>query len=383
MKLIAPFGFYGWGNIGDEASLQGFARLTARLEPRPSAWVGSRNPRHCRRAEPSFRYFDAAAERSLMRRWAWTTADAMVVAGGTPIGDALGAWPLSEVIPLVARAASLGIPVAFVGTGTEQLRTDGARRLVAEELSPHVTAWSVRSSRDHARLTACGVPDGAIVIAADLAWALDPVPAEPGARQLTRLGVNVDKPIIGVNVNIEHFVRNEQPRLLHELAEFLDRVAAAHDATLLFLCNEVRSGATFDLAASRELIASLRHPGRAVIVPNTYWLPQEMLSLVACCTFTVSTRYHFCLFSALQGVPMLAVERSTKVADLAADLAWPYRVALADVRAERLHRLFDEMVERRSDLRRLLEAAVPRMRERAQLNETPLTTLTTAAVPTR
>ena len=31
MNLVAPFGFYGAGNIGDEATLQGFARLLSRL----------------------------------------------------------------------------------------------------------------------------------------------------------------------------------------------------------------------------------------------------------------------------------------------------------------------------------------------------------------
>lgn len=44
MKLVAPFVFYGWGNIGDESTLQGFARLLAKGPVRATAWVGSRAP---------------------------------------------------------------------------------------------------------------------------------------------------------------------------------------------------------------------------------------------------------------------------------------------------------------------------------------------------
>ena len=50
MNLVAPFGFYGWGNIGDEATLQGFARLMAGSPPKPRVWVASQNPRHTARA---------------------------------------------------------------------------------------------------------------------------------------------------------------------------------------------------------------------------------------------------------------------------------------------------------------------------------------------
>src|SRR5262249_32477366 len=55
MRLVVPWGFYGWGNIGDEATLNGFARLME-LSTRPSTvWVGSRNPVHTAKVEPAFR----------------------------------------------------------------------------------------------------------------------------------------------------------------------------------------------------------------------------------------------------------------------------------------------------------------------------------------
>ena len=93
MNLLAPFGFYGWGNIGDEATLQGFARLVARSPHRFRVWVGSHNPRHTARVEPSFRYFHHPFS-DWTRRWANYRTSAVVVAGGTPIMDCHGDWPL-------------------------------------------------------------------------------------------------------------------------------------------------------------------------------------------------------------------------------------------------------------------------------------------------
>ena len=104
MRLIAPFGFYGWGNIGDEATLQGFARLVARCDPSGTKWIGSRDPEHTAKAEPAFRYFKAQ-EPGLRRWWANRRAQGAVFVGGTPIMDILGRWPLSEVVPLAIGQA--------------------------------------------------------------------------------------------------------------------------------------------------------------------------------------------------------------------------------------------------------------------------------------
>jgi polysaccharide pyruvyl transferase WcaK-like protein len=379
VRLIAPFGFYGWGNIGDESTLQGFARLVERHRPTFRAWMGCRNVGHCRKAEPSFRYFPAAASRSLRRHWAWRTADAAVVAGGTPIGDALGIWPLSELIPLVERAHSLGKPIGFVGTGTERLRRPESRRAFVDRLAPKVTFWTVRSERDQARLIEFGAPSGSVAVAADMAWGLDPVSREFGERYLGKLGVDLGSMVIGVNVNIEEFVREEQPRLLAILAAFLDETVERYDASILFMCNEVRDGATFDLAASRELAAQMRRGDRTRLVPNKYWTPQAMLSMIGCCQFTVSTRYHFCLFSALQGVPFLAVQRSEKVSDLCADIEWPYGVPPSDLQPSLLKEWFEEMVRRRPDLATRLDAARRDMRLRSERNVAALDAIEAAA----
>ena len=57
MRLVAPFGFYGSGNIGDEATLLGFGRLIERFGGSIGVDVASSDPSHTKRVEPAFRYY--------------------------------------------------------------------------------------------------------------------------------------------------------------------------------------------------------------------------------------------------------------------------------------------------------------------------------------
>ena len=91
--------------------------------------------------------------------------------------------------------------------------------------------------------------------------------------------------------------------------------------------NEVRGNSTFDKAAAIQVIGRMTRADRALLAPNVYFSPREMMSIIGCCDLTISMRYHFCLFSALQGVPFIAIERSDKVSDLCWDIDWPARVA--------------------------------------------------------
>jgi polysaccharide pyruvyl transferase WcaK-like protein len=371
MRLVAPFGFYGWGNIGDESTLQGFARLLAHYGNGTRAWVASRNPSHTARIEPSLKYYNAAGN-DLRGTWARFRANAAVVAGGTPIMDVFGAWPLKEVATAVAGAVDRHQPFAFVGSGTETLKRQDSRRLVSELLAPRVCHWTVRSMCDKERLSEYGVPGGRITVAADMAWMLDSVTKDFGERYLAGLGIDPSTPCVGVNLTGEQFALAQQPELFSRIAAFLDAITENSARRVLFLANEVRDEDTFDAAASRKVIASMKNADRTLIVPNRYWSPQEMMSLIACCHVTLSMRYHFCLFSAVQGIPFIALQRSDKVADLCRDLSWPHGVSLDDLSAPRLVSIYADLEYRRPQHVATLAERVVKMRDRALQNRIAL-----------
>ena len=375
MKIVVPFGFYGWGNIGDESTLQGFARLIAR-DPRvqPHAWVASRNPSHTARIEPSFQYYDALT-RDIRGWWARRRAAVYLFAGGTPIMDILGAYPLADVVPIVTTGSRRHKRIVFVGIGAERLHREESRRILSEIIAPRVQHWSVRSQRDKDRLTEYGVPIDSVTVAGDMAWLLDPVPSAWGREYLVGLGVDPERPLVGVNVNNEPFMQRGAPQLLGHLGRFLDQLIERHDVTPLFVCNDVNEGPTYDKAASATVRSSMRHADRAVLVPNDYWSPQQVLSMIGCCQVTVSTRYHFCLFSALQGVPFIALQRSDKVNDLCCDLQWPYGTPIDVATPEALLDLYADVERERGGSLALLRQGSARMRQRALRNHDALDVL--------
>jgi len=374
IRIVAPFGFYGWGNIGDEATLSGFARLLALSGVRARVAVASHNPAHTARVEPTFSYFDASSRDP--RRWlAKLRATAHAIVGGTPIMDIEGDWPLRDLAPLVRSIDRWKVPLAFIGVGTESLRLDKSRRIVADEIAPRAAHWSVRSDRDRRRLTDYGVPAQLITVAADMAWLIEAATPEFGRDHLQRLGVDPGKSLIGVNLVNENLVFDRQPQMVDALATALDELAATMDARVIFLANEVREDATFDKAAATKVIARMKRSDRAVLVPNRYLAPRQMMSIIGCCALAISMRYHFCLFSALQGVPFIAIERSDKVADLCWDIDWPARVAPPRFDAAEIVAHGKRLRQATSALTGRLHSSVQKMRGRALRNVAALNAL--------
>jgi polysaccharide pyruvyl transferase WcaK-like protein len=366
MNLVVPFGFYGSGNIGDEATLQGFARLLQHCDDHANVAIASRNPKHTARVEPAFSYFNALG-RDPRRWWAKWRGSAHAFVGGTPIMDGLGHWPLSELVPLVKSARRRGCPIVFVGIGTEKLNRDESRRIISQQIAPNVRHWSVRCERDKQRLLENGVTSKSITVAADLAWLIERATPDFGRHRMQRWDLEHAEHVVGVNLVNEGELLEKQPKIALELARALDEMVEKRGSRILFLSNEIRDESSFDTNAARHVIANMKRQNATLLAPADYLAPHEMMSIIGWCDLTIGMRYHFCLFSAIQGVPFVAIKRSDKVADLCWDLDWqatidPMQFNSADVIAH-----FDQVTTRAVPLDRIME-----MRKRAARNLLPL-----------
>jgi polysaccharide pyruvyl transferase WcaK-like protein len=366
MKVYAPFGFYGAGNTGDEATLQGLAQLVRASGHRLHVTVSSQNAEHTARVEPLFRYTQDRHNhiRQLLDAH---LAQAYVFPGGTPVQDGLGDWPLDTVAWLVKHATRWGRSAVFIGVGVEHLSRPESLTKMRDRIAPHVAYWTVRSTNDRDRLLELGVAKNKITVAADMAWLLEAASPDYGQQVLSQ-HLDPSRPLIGVNVNAETSVMERAPRMLEILAEALDAIIDEHNAQVVFLFNEVRDGPTYDMAAAERVKSHMRRADAAFALPNTYLSPSEMMSIIGQCRLTISTRYHFCLFSALQGVPFVPLKRSDKVIDLCADLGWTYGCPTEEIDANALTSQARTLLAEPGPALTLLARNVDEMRARSHAN---------------
>ena len=120
MRLVAPFGFYGSGNIGDEATLLGFGRLIERFGGSIGVDVASSDPAHTKRVEPAFRYYQYVdGIMGLPAKLHAHMGAGYIIPGGTPLMDNLGDWPL-----LTDAQRQEGVARLVAGAGQDQKGQD-------------------------------------------------------------------------------------------------------------------------------------------------------------------------------------------------------------------------------------------------------------------
>jgi polysaccharide pyruvyl transferase WcaK-like protein len=125
----------------------------------------------------------------------------------------------------------------------------------------------------------------------------------------------------------------------------------------------------------------MAHGEATFTVANNFWTPAQMMSLIGNCDYTIGMRYHFCLFSALQGIPFIAIKRADKVDDLCWQLDWPHGVSLDDVTPECVREVFSAIRAGGKQLGATLEARTQPMREQAKLNSAALDAIGSVSDP--
>ena len=345
-REILISGFYGFGNIGDEAVLAGMLQsLRARLGDVPCT-VLSADPRATEAAHrvTAVGRTDPAAIVRAMRR-----ARLFISGGGALLQDVTSGRSALYYLGLLRLAAALVPRTMVYASGIGPLRRPIIRYL-ARRVLDRTDAVTVRDADAAALVQALGIRKDPL-LSADPAVLLRPAEAARAAALLDR-SVAADVPLVGVAVRPwagDAFVA--------PLSAALHRVARHRGAGIVV----VPFYPAVDLPISRRLVEACE--GNLVAAPIT---PAEAMALTSRMEVLVGLRLHALLFAAAVGTPPVGLAYDPKVASLFRDFDMDGPVAL-DADAEALTRAIEDAWDQREARRRALASRIARLQTRAEV----------------
>lgn len=380
-KAILLGGYYGAGNVGDEAILSAMLHDLYEMRPRLEVTIVSWDPEETRRRTQteSVDWRDIGGLVDAAR-----ASDLILVGGGGLFHDHWGLDPETYLrrghggittygsLPLLARI--FGIPCMLYGVGVGPLKSELAREhtRLAVERCQRVT---LRDQSSYGRLVEAGFdPDGdpetRVRVCADPAFRLPTsLPNRSEAEGLLRsLGIEERPALLGVNVR--YWDRPSPPEewaptLARGLDAFLERHAGTRAVLIPFQVRE-ESLYTDDRGVARRVRREMEQRDRAHVVREPL-SPSTAQALIGRCDLFLGMRYHSLVMAAAQGVPPVGLPYDPKVASLMEELGLarfclPSYTPSPDVLADSLHaawverdELAGEVMEAAGDMKRRAE----------------------------
>lgn len=349
-------GSYGGLNLGDEAILQSII-TQLRRSLTVEITVFSRNPEDTLRRHQVDR---AIPVRKITRNEVipeLERLDLMILGGGGILFDQEVKIYLREV----TLAQEKGIPVMVYAVSAGPLRDPSAQELVRDCMNK-ASVVTVRDRNAKQILEEVGVSRN-ILVTADPALLLKPEPLPAGTLEREHLdsqrcliGISVREPgIAAPDIEEEHY---------HALlADAADYMVDRFDAEVVFVPME-RS--VLDVQQSHAVVSRMLRATQATVLKDEY-TPGQLTSIIGHFSFAVGMRLHFLIFSAIQGIPFVALPYATKVSGFLEDL----RMAMPPlelVNAGRLIAYIDRSWDRQRLLRRQMTRMLPELKKRAQKN---------------
>lgn len=344
-------GYYGFGNLGDEALLEVIvAQLRTRF-PGCGIEVLSADPEHTTRV-----YGVEAAPRMDLRAVAAAIgrADIVLSGGGGLLQNGTSLRSLLYYTGIIRTALQRKKIVVIFAQSIGPLDSLGKRMVT--QLCRRVRLATVRDARSHELLTRLlpGVP---VEQTADPVFLYEPVaPLDP----LPTLGIDESAGPIAF-VSIRKSAQTEKTTKL--VAQAVDRLAQRWGVQTVF----VPLGGAADAEISTTVIRRCR--STPVLLPECDLA--TVSALIARSSLVIGMRLHALILAAARRVPFLALVYDPKVGALLEDLQYPLaplwsideKNATVDAAA-----LIDTLMERRSEVQAALTERVPRLEAAAARN---------------
>lgn len=347
-------GYYGYGNLGDDAILLAISRQLSDAEHPVRLTVLSRRPEDTARqyglkAVPRFSPW--SVYRALKK------SDILISGGGSLLQDKTSTRSLLYYLTVIKLAKHLHKPVFLYANGIGPLNREVNRKKVKQCLD-RCDLITLRDEESLQVLRSLGILRDDIIITGDPVFTL--TEAESRRKPLRELGVSRDAHVVGISVRrqpkTDHFVK--------EFAVLCDRLVREQGKTIVFLVMQESE----DEPVSRQIQALMEEESFLAKTPGD---PAAMLTMIRDMDALVSMRLHTIIFAANVNVPTVGCVYDPKVAALLNQLGMPSCGTPQDMEADQAFeitkRLLADLPQQKVRLAQAVSHLAPMAEETARL----------------
>lgn len=345
-------GYYGYGNLGDDAILQAISRQLYDPQHPVRLTVLSRHPKDTAREYglPAVqRFWPVAVYRTLKK------SDVLISGGGSLLQDKTSTRSLLYYLAVIRLANRMKKPVFLYANGIGPLNNASSRRRVLKCLED-CCKITLRDEKSLDELRSIGLSRQDIEITGDPVFTL--MPEHGSEADLAAYGIPADGEIIGVSVR----ALPAQAHYAGQFAALCDRLVNEAGKTIVFLVMQESE----DEAISQRIQNLMNAPSYLVKTPGN---PEKMLGIIAHMELLISMRFHTLVFAANVNVPMIGCIYDPKVEAMLQMLKMPSCGTPDTIDAEEAYRIVQAMEAELSTQKETLAEQVHHIRAKAWKNE--------------
>lgn len=359
---IAIHGFYGMGNLGDEAILRALLQILDGF-PTIEAVVFAKRPEQVSGIH-GVRSVRSSGKRSFLRRaWEIGTSNLFVLGGGGLLKDygddssSLEAW-----LRLLRLAQMLNVRTALGAVGVESIRYEDSKKTLRRILD-RVDLAMVRDNHSKEVLLDIGVKNRIRITSDPAVLLADPKPRESDdLLVLPRIMICVRHWFSKGNY-VEDPEVNEN--LIRSLAAAADHLVEHHSAQIDFVPFRTTSYDD-DRVVANQVISHMKCTKNVDVCPSTPGV-DDFIDMLDRTSLVIGMRLHSLILATGVGLPVIGLEYMPKVRAYMQSLnQGDYSLRLQEVTSDRLIGLVEDTVEQYSARSRLICSEICRLQEMAR-----------------
>lgn len=298
MKLLLA-GYFGSGNIGDEAILSAVLSAIKLDHPSAEITVLSEDP-----AETSNTYRVNSVRRFSFLRIIKEirNADALVFGGGGLLQDSTSVKSLYYYLFLIFLAKFFGRKVILLGQGIGPV----SHRSILKRALADADLVAVRDEKSMKELAEIGAKPKKLALTADMAFLLPPPDRDKGKKTLDIDGIKKCKRNL-IAFALRRSVDDRfSPVNYKVVAEACDHLIKEKDSQVVFLIFKYPD----DIDSAEKVMSRMKYPAHILLRRCS---PSEMLDVVSAFDGVIGMRLHSLIFASMAGIPSLGLSYDPKV----------------------------------------------------------------------